>query len=57
MKKKRYLTPQTDLFFLQAGHLLIGSDLKSVKADGLDEPEESENPLDQVPQSIWDQAW
>lgn len=57
MKKKRYLTPQTDLFFLQAGHLLIGSDLESVKTDGLDEPEEQENPLDPVPKSIWDLAW
>lgn len=57
MKKKRYLTPQTDLFFQQAGQLLIGSDLESVKTEGLDEPEEPENPLDLVPKSIWDLAW
>lgn len=57
MKKKRYLTPQTDLLFLQAGHLLIGSDLESVNTEGFDQPTESENPLDLVPKSIWDLAW
>ena len=58
MTRKKYISPSMEIFELNTQNkLLFGSDLATIDATGLLGEGEEVIPLNENPESIWNEAW